>query len=182
MMSNSAKPGGAPAYFAYMDEEKIVAFHLEKTVAVQRFEIVNFKLQNLKNVKDFTFQDNQIEILMPNQVVIYTYNNTGSLNKYIRAEKADGTGEGTKERTDLNMLAFWRLSVPQATEAQKKVRVLVNGIKELTYIEDWEDNSPSSMYEKLYKPVPLRCQSGEIVIKITTDKSDFYTFYVLRDK
>jgi hypothetical protein len=55
-------------------------------------------------------------------------------------------------------------------------------LKELTFLENWEDNSPSNIYESLYKPVPLKCQSGEVVFKTATDNSEFFTFYVLRDK
>lgn len=172
-------------HFAYMDSEKLVAYHVNGS-NIKKFEVANFKLQGLKNVKDFTYYDNQIEILMPNQVVIYTYstNSESSLSWYIKAEKSDGTGEGVKERSDLNMMAFWRLAVTNssASDARNKMRVLVNGIKELTFIEDWEDNSPTSLHEALYKPQGLKCQTNEIVIKTTTDKSDYYTFYVLKDK
>ena len=191
-------------YLGFMDEEKVFVYHV-KGVEVTRFQIIRFKDEGLTNVMDFTFQDFQLEILTRNKVIIYTFNDripsiaTGSsaspaFNVYLKTDERLGLGEeGEKERNDLQMFAFWRVGLPSSQGGNpsttgtlnfnlSKGRVVVNGIKELTYIEGWDDNSPQTILDNLFRPSPVRCQTGEVVMKTTTDKSQFFTYYVLKEK
>lgn len=185
-----------PICFGLMDEEKVVVYHIQGS-EVKKYQVIKFKDEGLEDVRDFTFYDYQVEILTRNQVVIYTFNDVPQTSNsqtpykvYLKAEDREGSGEeAQKERNDLQMFAIWRVGVPKSAPNAAtinagllKARLIVNGIKELTYIEEWDDNSPQTILENLFRPVPVRCQSSEVVMKTPTDSSQFFTYYVLREK
>lgn len=169
--------------FAYMTENEIYVREIMKETSggFKKTEtlVVNFKLEGISDVRDFTFSKTlkdkknpnsyteMIEVIMKSKVIVYEKNE--KLNRYLKNESEE------KERGDIDMKHVWKVG------ADSKGRIILNGINKLTYLESWADNSPDEFLENLYKPVPLKTQSDKIVFKTPTDNSDLMTYWVLTD-
>ena len=177
--------------FAYMNKKEIFSIEIFRdpkstgNFINQRIPVVNFKLQGLVDVTDYTFSNFKFEVI--NKHNCYMYTKKPNSNIYVK--------EGDDiERTDLDMRRVWMVSIENSTnfvppskrriieENLSKGRIIINGINKISYIDSWKDNIPDDLVKDLYDPKPLRSQSNEVVVRSPTDNTVMLTYSILTNR